>query len=586
MCTKEKDCKIDWVIIFSLIAIGLILRWFDLDVRPLHHDESLHAIYGKYFHDNPSWGFYKYSPILHGPLLYNLLPYVYEVLGQTKFAARFLSAFLGSLFLFAPLLFRAYLNRISLITLTGLLALAPAFTYWARFIRHDFFVILCLLIMLYGYFCAPSKYKSYFIVIALALQATAMENIYITLVLLLGYLIFEFSFCRLTSLKKGPTLVQELHANIREYPFSLVWATMIAIFIYVYFYTAGFRWSEGIWHGVFPDGLTYWVGQHSIERIAGPFSFQFLILTFYEPVFMCLLATHMLYFYRRKGKKFCIPFLVAVMMAVLLHLATRGQDIATIPMWNFFKLKIFLDFYILFIVPIHAVLVTIAHLLEEKKHLAFFGYFFFASFFTFSYAGEKVPWLSMYIFVPGCIYLILFFQDLDLQLPLGDLALAGILAGFFLLRINIMTNFTFSGKTNELIGQVHTSSVYENALFKIKDQIINPFDRPVVSLFADGENTWPTSWYFFGMKEFSYIRDSRKLNEFDYVLSKAGNAEFDTALLATHHKISIPLRHWWVPEYRDMTWKNFALYLLAHKPWNSPGQMDVVLYTRKFKVVE
>ena len=31
-----------WCVYGLIIAIGLLLRWFLLDMRPYHHDESLH----------------------------------------------------------------------------------------------------------------------------------------------------------------------------------------------------------------------------------------------------------------------------------------------------------------------------------------------------------------------------------------------------------------------------------------------------------------------------------------------------------------------------------------------------------------
>ncbi|RIL03107.1 MAG: hypothetical protein DCC75_13015, partial [Proteobacteria bacterium] len=37
--------------------VGLAMRWVYLDERPMHHDESLHAMFGKYFFDWPDHHF-------------------------------------------------------------------------------------------------------------------------------------------------------------------------------------------------------------------------------------------------------------------------------------------------------------------------------------------------------------------------------------------------------------------------------------------------------------------------------------------------------------------------------------------------
>ena len=95
----------EWGLFWFLILVGIALRWALLDVRPIHHDESLHAMYGIYFYDWPEEKFYKYDPMLHGPVLYNLYPLVYNTLGISDWSIRAPIAFLGSIFLFLPLFF-------------------------------------------------------------------------------------------------------------------------------------------------------------------------------------------------------------------------------------------------------------------------------------------------------------------------------------------------------------------------------------------------------------------------------------------------------------------------------------------------
>ena len=78
----------EWVFFAFVLILGLILRWTCLDYLPLHHDESIHAMFGRYFFDWPDFNYYKYDPEYHGPTLYMLLRVVYVILGSTDFAAR------------------------------------------------------------------------------------------------------------------------------------------------------------------------------------------------------------------------------------------------------------------------------------------------------------------------------------------------------------------------------------------------------------------------------------------------------------------------------------------------------------------
>ena len=47
----------EWVLFSLLLVLGLLLRWLLLDMRPYHHDESLHGMYGRYFYDLPNSNF-------------------------------------------------------------------------------------------------------------------------------------------------------------------------------------------------------------------------------------------------------------------------------------------------------------------------------------------------------------------------------------------------------------------------------------------------------------------------------------------------------------------------------------------------
>ena len=119
---------------FLLLSfLGFILKFALLGERPLHHDESLHAQYGKYFANSFSTGFYKYDPMLHGPFLYHLQALWHWIAAPlSKAQVRFIPAFLGCLLSLSPLLFRNRLNKNQLFFIMLFLAISPTFTYWSR----------------------------------------------------------------------------------------------------------------------------------------------------------------------------------------------------------------------------------------------------------------------------------------------------------------------------------------------------------------------------------------------------------------------------------------------------------------------
>ena len=77
---------------------------------------------------NPTSNFYKYNPMLHGPFLYHLLPWVYYLLGTAHEAIRVIPALVFSILPFAfsyalygKLKYRAFF-------ITALLLTSPSFS--------------------------------------------------------------------------------------------------------------------------------------------------------------------------------------------------------------------------------------------------------------------------------------------------------------------------------------------------------------------------------------------------------------------------------------------------------------------------
>ncbi|MFW5879909.1 MAG: flippase activity-associated protein Agl23, partial [bacterium] len=223
------------IILLSVMVLGILLRWWGLAERPPHHDEVLYAQYGFYFFENPETGFYRYDPILHGPLLFMLLPVVYSVFGTGVWAIRFLPALFGSLFIFAPLIFRKYLNRSWLILITTIMALSPLWIYYSRFLRHDYLVFFSMLLMLSSAI-VPSKYKTPLFISGLAMHFAIKENSYITLAFLIGFTIYQQFFNKLFVTNPLESYLQKIYRHISQNKRSVFLAIGIFITIYVFCY--------------------------------------------------------------------------------------------------------------------------------------------------------------------------------------------------------------------------------------------------------------------------------------------------------------------------------------------------------------
>ena len=485
-----------WVVFGVCLVGGLLLRWIGLDERPYHHDESLHGMYGRYFYDFPDQNFYKYSPMLHGPGLYNLLRVVYSTVGYSDWGARSIIALLGSLVLFLPLIYRRFLSRELVLAITAFAAFSPTLIYWSRFLREDFIVLTGWALLLHGCLGAAPSRRALFVLLGLAVQFCTKENSFVTAALLVGYLLFEGSFriflmgagggrawsplhnlkvhqweCAIllalgiliaalvpslgefmktlaegaqkndqlagmvalffaaiailvlvyaAFLARGDTALRRVVGTITHHPLPFLLGFFIAAFLYCYLYSAGFRYDRGILDGLYRESIGYWAHHHNIERIAGPFLFHFYVLSWYEMPFVIAFFLHLALFYRRAPR--WIQGIAGLSVFALILALTNADSALVNGIEKFFKLKDLLDLTGLVIFLIHPVLVTIYHLAREERALAFWGYFFTANLFTYSYLGEKVPWLTLYPFIPGIIYLALFFHDYFTRHPISNWA--------------------------------------------------------------------------------------------------------------------------------------------------------------------
>jgi uncharacterized protein (TIGR03663 family) len=558
---------------FSIILVGLFLRWYGLSDRPYHHDESLHAVYGAYNYFHPDTLYYKYTALLHGPLMYKLIPYFYEIFGANLFSARVLIALIGSAFLFVPWLFREHFSKNIFLALTSFVAVSPLLVYYSRFLREDFLVLSSLLGMIFAVTNAPTKYKGGLFFIFLSLHYCVKENVFITMAMGLGYLFYD-ALLAVTN-QKVSNLKQILNYFKENLGFSLL-GLAIAIFIFCYYYSAQFRNPELILNGLYKDSLLYWLNQHHIERIKGPFSFQFLIITFYDfyfMIFMAFISLHMIMTSKTIEKS--IALLILFIGFILAY--TAKETTFENWLWQFFKLKIKLDIFWLFAILLMSLFTTTIHWLKEEKHLAWFSYLFWGTFFSYSYVGEKVPWLSLYPLLFGMIYISLYFQHNFRSFIVNRFHyFIFTLVLLFTIRICLITNYDRAGSATELISQVHTSKQFHQIVKTLKDKMNSPIKKELSTLIT-GDAVWPSTWYFFNEQDFHFFNQKENSNQYRYIIQN----EFVETLDKTHDRHHVKLRGWWVPNYELMNTKNVFQYVLAHQPWNESGYSFVYFYIKK-----
>jgi uncharacterized protein (TIGR03663 family) len=261
---------VPWLLLF---VFSLTLHLWALGERSYHHDEAIHAHAS---HVLVKDGTYQYDPTYHGPLLYFLTATTFVVAGESDFTARLPIALAGAAMIgIAWSLRRPFGPRAA--WWMGLLAtISPIWLYYGRFLRMDILEALVASAAFVALWRAlhGSSRAWVWVGVWVGLAFATKENAFVTAALVGGVL-------GLFLIRRG--LRRTVPAALRwigDHRWHVLAAAAAAVVVTVPLFTVGFR-HPGDWF--FPyKAISYWWGQHSIERVAGPPWYHLPRLAIYE----------------------------------------------------------------------------------------------------------------------------------------------------------------------------------------------------------------------------------------------------------------------------------------------------------------
>ncbi|MCA1640130.1 MAG: glycosyltransferase family 39 protein, partial [Acidobacteria bacterium] len=132
---------------FLITTIAAFLRFFWLELKPLHHDEGVNGFFlTTLFRE----GIYKYDPSnYHGPTLYYIALAFTKSFGLDTIPIRLSVAIFGVLTVVLAFFLKRYIGKIGSLAAALFLALSPGMVYISRYFIHEIlFVFLSLGIVL------------------------------------------------------------------------------------------------------------------------------------------------------------------------------------------------------------------------------------------------------------------------------------------------------------------------------------------------------------------------------------------------------------------------------------------------------
>lgn len=534
----------------ALVVVGFLLRIWDVGGRALHHDESLHAYY--------SWNVftgqgYAYDPLMHGPLQFQVVPVFYLLFGVSDFSARLLAVFLGTLLIALPYFLRRYLTPAGAILTALALTISPAFLYFSRFIRDDIYLAafsLLLFVAIIQYLERPRPHWLYVGAVSAALAMASMEAAYITFFIFGSFLILEGVRERVAG--DGPVL-QAVRSTSLD-----TWLTGIAIFVVitVLLYSTFFTNPLGVFdthHSLLSPsrtdilgGLTYWLGSQQTVARGG------------QPWFYYLLTMSL---YEQ----------IAVLFGVagVIYCAVRRSLFRSFLVW-------------------WAVLA--------------FG--------MYSWAGEKMPWLTIHIDLPLILLAGLFLGTVLTSRALWPRLVSAAVFGLLLI-VEIHSAFALSyvdgANPTEMLIYVQTAQDVKNVAQEI--QRMPSWPNVTIGLDDTDVGGWPFIWY---------LRDDHAVTETSSFNGPTCGGHYCQVLLmlqptydsyasklTSHYVVQQYRWNWWFPEdYKvwfpqhwgaffsgsgnlsDLTgtsqdWHNIWNWLVYRRPFGTRGARELYVLVRR-----
>jgi predicted membrane-bound mannosyltransferase/sugar lactone lactonase YvrE len=168
------------VVIFAVIILmAIVTRFYDLGIRVMSHDESLHTYFSWLFYRGQG---YQHSPMMHGPLQFHLLALTYFLFGVSDFTARIPAALFSIATVWMVWYWRRYLGKIGAIIAGFLMVISPYMLFYGRYVRNEAYAGFSGLLMLYAilrYLENGNKRYLYLVTLALVIHFTAKETAFI-----------------------------------------------------------------------------------------------------------------------------------------------------------------------------------------------------------------------------------------------------------------------------------------------------------------------------------------------------------------------------------------------------------------------
>jgi uncharacterized protein (TIGR03663 family) len=572
-------------------AVALWSRFYELGRRPFHHDESLHAYMSYTLSKDGGW---RYDPAYHGPFLYYANALVYKLFGASNVTARLLPAIFGLALIGAAWPLARWLGPQGAAGYALVMLLSPHMAYFSRFIREDMYSLVFTLgtILAFRMYLETDRPRWLILSAAsFALAGTTKENAYMTGVLFVAFGLFtllDSAWRRTPRVGAARENLAAAYAWVRARLVLIGAAALVFLFIWALLYTAFGRYP-GDWLAI-PKAVGYWIGQHTIARIPGPWWYYLPQLFQYDAAIL-LLAAFAFSAAQWKSDPLLRTLRLLLPAVALLALADIVLSYRVASPWKWIGG-----------IALVSVVLGYRRIPTDTEpvpgFLRFWAFWTAASFFIYAWAREKVPWLTVHPLFPLTILAGLGAARLW-SLRTDRKARIALAAATVLLACNAwalyLACFRYGAydierepNHGEMLAYVQTTEDLVRAL-SVVDRARPRVTGGEAVVTVVGEASWPLTWY---------LRDvptkwSGRLEEATtpvIVIDWDAEGTIEKQLKDRYDARRVPIRAWWFPTVVTSsgpgavtrpTLSDLIKLFLFHQIWSPIGSQDATFLVRK-----
>ena len=587
-------------IVIAIALVALVTRIAGLDARALHHDESLHATFAWYLVEGRG---YAHDPLTHGPFQFHIVALSFLFFGDSDATARVPAALFGTALVLTPLLLRRTLGPGGTVAAAALFTVSPALMYYSRFTREDSYVALFLFLASVAVWRYIEEGRPRWVVTlaaSLAFAFSTKETTYIYVAMLLIYLNGATAHRLFWHAHEGQRVTRtQWLRGLTAIPFAWL---VVAFWEPLARGRARFGWErlprEGellILVGTITLPLLAALVSIPAERLnGGPLTGDLEWRVRVVTVGLSMIAAAWVGTGWRPGWwAIAVGVFLAITVPLFTTFGTNPRGIWGLP-WN--SLNYWLEqhsvhrgeqppFYYLMMLPAYEMLVlvpaavTAAWLIARRRDAfaIFVGWWFLGSLVAFSYAGEKMPWLTVHLAIPLAI---LAAYGLGRALPAAakaaraghghPLAWAG--TGLAVAAMLLLAAYTVD--TDAGLNRRHPDTAVEPLIYVQTTPQLPPLAAEIRARMADGRATvvyvdntdsltWPWAWYLRNLNVRYADGDFFRQGDLEpgaiYVLARSTLHDFAPSRRQAGPPVYY-LHRWWFVEdgYRATSWASLG----------------------------